>query len=67
MMSILLLGDSIMYGAKGIHGYGYYVKQSFSERVEVYLPNDNCQDIRYLHFFSDELIPQIEDEFDIIH
>lgn len=67
MYKILLLGDSIMYGAKGIRGYGYYVKQSFNGQAEVYLPTDNCQDIRYLYSFADELIPQIDGEFDLIH
>lgn len=67
MLSILLLGDSIMYGAKGIHGYGYYLKQMLEGKADVYLPTDNCQDIRYLYSFADELIPQIDGEFDLIH
>lgn len=67
MYKILLLGDSIMYGAKGIRGYGYYVKQSFNGQAEVYLPTDNCQDIRYLCSFVDELIPQVVGGMDIIH
>ena len=42
MKKVLLLGDSIMYGAKGLHGYGYYVQQALEGTADVLLPNDNC-------------------------
>lgn len=67
MNKILLLGDSIMYGAKGINGYGYYVQQMFKGQAEICLPTDNCQDIRYLFTYADELIPKSEVAFDLIH
>lgn len=35
---ILLLGDSIMYGAKGIHGYGWYIKKKLYPVYDVELP-----------------------------
>lgn len=65
---IVLIGDSIMFGAKGIHGYGYYVKKHFEGKANVILSNDNCQDVRYTIQFLDELfsITDIENA-DIIH
>lgn len=65
---IVLIGDSIMFGAKGINGYGYYVKKHFEGKANVILPNDNCQDIRYTIQFLDELF-SITDimNADIIH
>ena len=64
---ILLLGDSIMYGAKGIHGYGYYVQQNLLGKAATILPNDNCMDIRFLLSCADDLIPGSEDGYDLIH
>lgn len=68
MKKILLIGDSIMYGAKGVPGYGYFVKQQFAEAAEVVLPCDNCQDVRYTYQFLDELF-DLDDikTADIIH
>lgn len=64
---ILLLGDSILCGAKGIHGYGYYVRKALAGQYDVFLPTDNCQDICYMARFADELIPDVEGAFDLIH
>lgn len=68
MKKILFIGDSIMYGAKGVPGYGYFVKQHFAGSVEVVLPYDNCQDVRYTYQYLDELF-DIDDvkTSDIIH
>lgn len=54
---IMLLGDSIMYGAKGIHGYGYYVRQKLENMADVFLPTDNCQDSRFTSCYFSDLIP----------
>ena len=67
MKKILLLGDSIMYGTQGKHGYGFFVKHKLNGKMEVYLPLDNCQDIRYLYTYADELIPDVEGGYDFIH
>ena len=64
---ILLLGESIMYGVGQLRGYGYFLQQKLLNKAEVYLPTDNCQDIRYLYKFANELIPKVEGGFDIIH
>lgn len=64
---ILLLGDSIMYGAKGIRGYGYYVWKNLSDRAFVHLPSDNCQDARYLLNYFDDLVEEKNDVYDVIH
>lgn len=68
MKKILFIGDSIMYGAKGVPGYGYFVKQHFAGSAEVVLPYDNCQDVRYTYQYLDELF-DIDDvkTSDIIH
>lgn len=64
---VLLLGDSIMYGAKGLHGYGYYVQQAMKERATVFLPNENCQDCRYLWSFFADLIEDMDGGPDVVH
>lgn len=56
-----------MYGAKGVHGYGWYVQQNQSSDVIVELPRDNCQDARYLLSYFDELVTTKEDVFDVVH
>lgn len=67
MKKILFLGDSIMYGAKGLRGYGYFVGERLKGQASVYLPTDNCQDSRYLCAFLEELIPASDGDYDIIH
>lgn len=67
LKKILLLGDSIMYGVGQLHGYGYYLQQKLKGKAEVFLPTENCQDITYLFTFAKELIPRVEEGFDIIH
>lgn len=64
---IMLLGDSIMYGAKGIHGYGYYVRQKLENMADVFLPTDNCQDSRFTSCYFSDLIPESDGDFDVIH
>lgn len=66
-VKILLLGDSIMYGAKGIHGYGYFVKQKLEYNADVFLPTDNYQDSQFTSCFLSDLIPESGDGFDVIH
>lgn len=56
-----------MLGANGVHGYGYYVSLALADKAEVFFPYDNCQDVRYTLECLDELIPQVDGGFDIIH
>lgn len=65
---IILIGDSIMFGAGGINGYGYYVKRYFEGRASVILPDDNCQGVRYSTQFLEQLFnPEDLKNADIIH
>ena len=43
MKKIVLIGDSIRFGAPGSPGYGVYVKEILAEEAEVFMPNDNCR------------------------
>lgn len=64
---MLLLGDSIMCGAKGVHGYGWHIQQKHFSDIIVELPRDNCQDARYLLSYFDEIITTKEDVFDVVY
>lgn len=55
MKKILFIGDSIMYGVRGLPGYGEFVEQKLRDKAKVILPNDNCQDVRYTYDFLEEL------------
>ena len=46
MKKIVFIGDSILYGVKGIPGYGYFVKQHYTDRAQIVLPSENCQGVR---------------------
>lgn len=67
MKKVLLLGDSIMYGAKGLHGYGYYVQQALKGTADVLFPNDNCQDSRFMLSCFDDLVDYPKDDIDVVH
>ncbi len=68
MKKVILIGDSIMYGAKGVPGYGYFVKKHFEDTVDVVLPYENCQDVRYTLRFLDELFDEADiASADLIH
>ena len=41
MKKILLLGDSIRFGAPNSPGYGVYVAEMLKERATVYAPDEN--------------------------
>lgn len=47
MKKVLLIGDSIRYGASGSPGYGGYVKDLLADIAEVYAPDDNCRFAQY--------------------
>lgn len=67
MKKILLLGDSIMYGVGRLRGYGAFLREKLEGKASVYLPTENCQDIRYLRAYHEELIPALDGEYDVIH
>ena len=76
MKNILLIGDSIRYGAASnpeyktadSPGYGVYVKEMLKGEANVFAPNDNCRfaqyTLRYLYDWSREIDPQ---KIDIVH
>lgn len=47
MKKILLLGDSIRFGAPNSPGYGVYVAEMLKERATVYAPDENCRFAQY--------------------
>lgn len=68
MKNVLLIGDSIRYGATGSPGYGIYVKQKLEGKANVYAPDDNCRfaqyTLRYLCNWKDLADPE---KVDIVH
>ena len=76
MKNILLIGDSIRYGAASnpeyktadSPGYGIYVKEMLKDEANVFSPDDNCRfaqyTLRYLYDWSRELDPE---QIDIVH
>ena len=67
MKNVLLIGDSIRFGAvsnpeyqtSNSPGYGRYVKELLSGEANVYAPDDNCRfaqyTLRYLYDWSKDL------------
>jgi tRNA(Met) C34 N-acetyltransferase TmcA len=68
MKKIVLIGDSIRFGAQGSPGYGVFVKEKLEGRAEVFAPNENCRfaqhTLRYLHEWA-ENFPK--EEIDVVH
>ncbi|MBO5262514.1 MAG: hypothetical protein J6B45_05655 [Clostridia bacterium] len=76
MKNILLIGDSIRYGASSnpeyntsfSPGYGVYVKEMLSKQANVYAPDDNCRfaqyTLRYLYDWAKDLDCE---KIDVIH
>ena len=68
MKKVLLIGDSIRYGATGSPGYGGFVKELLSDVAEVYSPDDNCRFAQYtlreIHSWADEVD---REAIDLIH
>lgn len=76
MKNILLIGDSIRYGASSnpeyataySPGYGVYVKEILKDKANVYAPDDNCRfaqyTLRYLYDWSREVE---SDKIDVVH
>ena len=68
MKKIVLIGDSIRFGAAGSPGYGVYVKEKLAGKAEVYAPNENCRfaqhTLRYLHEWAAD-VPK--EEIDVVH
>lgn len=69
MKNVLLLGDSIRFGAPpSSPGYGVYVKEKLDGIANVFAPDDNCRfaqyTLRYIHTWA----TQVEAEkIDVIH
>lgn len=68
-MNVLLIGDSIRYGAPpNSPGYGIYVKEMLQGVANVYAPDDNCRfaeyTLRYIHDWAKEIDAK---SIDVIH
>ena len=70
MKIILLLGDSIRYGAPGSPGYGKIVKEKLEGKANVFAPDDNCRfvqyTLRYLYNWARDL-EDVKEKIDVIH
>ena len=76
MKNVLLIGDSIRYGAKSnpeyktadSPGYGVYVTEMLKGKANIFAPNDNCRfaqyTLRYLYDWAKDLEC---DKIDIVH
>lgn len=76
MKNVLLIGDSIRFGAVSNSdyqtadspGYGIYVKEMLQGKANVYAPNENCRfaqyTLRYLYDWAKELEPE---KIDVVH
>ena len=76
MKNVLLIGDSIRFGAVSnpdyqtadSPGYGIYVKKMLQGKANVYAPNENCRfaqyTLRYLYDWAKELEPE---KIDVVH
>ena len=69
MKNILLIGDSIRFGAPpSSPGYGVYVKEMLADKANVYSPDDNClfaqYTLRYLYDWAQQFDAQ---SIDVIH
>lgn len=69
MKNVLLLGDSIRFGAPpNSPGYGIYVKEKLDGIANVFYPDDNGRFAqytqRYIHLWAEQLEPE---KIDVIH
>lgn len=67
MKKVLLLGDSIRYGATGSPGYGGYVKEMLEDVAEVYAPDDNCRFAQYTQRHLYEWGYAFPSDIDVVH
>ena len=72
MKTVLLIGDSTMFGSDASSGYGVYVKEHFEKSgvAEVIIPSDNCQDTRFTKNAFREIFAMHIDilaDVDVIH
>lgn len=76
MKKVLLIGDSIRFGApsnpeygtQSSPGYGVFVEEMLKDEYEVYAPDDNCRfaqyTLRYLYDWSNRVE---REEIDVVH
>ena len=66
---VLLIGDSIRFGAPNSPGYGIYVKEMLSDIAEVYAPNENCRFVQYTLRYIFDWVKEIDEpeKIDVIH
>ena len=72
MKTVLLIGDSTMFGSTVSGGYGIYLANRYTvfEMGEVLLPNENCQDTRFTLNTFDEIFAEHKDrlsQVDLVH
>ena len=70
MKNILLLGDSIRYGAPGSPGYGKIVMEKLEGKANVFAPDDNCRFVQYTLRYLYNWVRDLEDvkeKIDVIH
>lgn len=76
MKNVLLIGDSIRFGASsnsdyqtaGNSGYGIYVKEMLQDVANVYAPNDNCRFAQYtLRYLFDWAKEVDAEKIDVVH
>ena len=69
MKNVLLLGDSIRFGAPpNSPGYGVYVKEKLDGIANVFAPDDNCRFVQYTLRYIHNWATQVEAEkIDVIH
>ena len=66
---VLLIGDSIRFGAPNSPGYGIYVKEMLNDVAEVYAPNENCRFAQYTLRYIFDWVKEIDEpeKIDVIH
>ena len=76
MKNVLLIGDSIRYGASSnpeyntadSPGYGVYVKEMLKGEANVYAPDDNCRFAQYTLRYLFDWAKEVEAEtIDVVH
>jgi len=76
MKNVLLIGDSIRFGATSNHeyktadspGYGVYVAEMLKGKANVYAPDDNCRFAQYTLRYLYDWAKDIEcEKIDVVH
>ena len=76
MKKVLLIGDSIRFGASAnpeydtaySPGYGIYVEETLKGEYEVYAPDDNCRFAQYTLRYLYDWANRVEREkIDVVH